>query len=63
MYADFESLEDEKITMFSKKYPFLSFKHLILMDSNVMTDDGCTRYKHFLTRQVFTWNVLKNKWV
>ena len=62
MYAKFEPLEDDKEKMFSKQYPFLSFKDLTLENTRVMTDDGCLRYKHVLTRQVFTWNMFKNKW-
>jgi hypothetical protein len=63
MYADFEPLEDEKIKMFSKQYPLLFFKHLKPENTDMMTDDGCTRFKHVITRQVFTWNIFKNKWV
>ena len=60
--ADFEPLEDDQIKQFSKQYPFLSFKRLALVDDNISTDDGCIRYKHVITRQLFTWNMFKKVW-
>lgn len=62
MYSDFEPLEDDQIKIFSKQYPFLSFNHLSRIDTDISIDDGCIRYKHIITRQVFTWNMFKNRW-
>ncbi len=54
--------KQSRIIQFSKEYPTVNFTDLIQQNGTSMTDDGCIHYKNKITKEIYSWNFIKNKW-
>ncbi len=52
----------ECVLKFCAKYTPLTWSFLVRQRKDVMTDDGCTHYRHRVTGEIYSWNYLTKEW-